>query len=231
MARSVDAVWAGNEYLAVTARIHCPTTVVLPTSVEPASYVGTTPPNGDFFDLVWIGSSSTRKYLEEFLPVLGQAVREIPNLRLKIVADFDLSGASALGVRTLCVRWSTASEAAELASAQVGISPMPENPWTRGKCGLKVLQYMAAGLPVVASAAGVHGDIIVDGQTGFLATDAAAWIAALRRLHSDPSLRAKMGAAGRQRVVENYSVAATFAKMLRSLETITAHTDPAGEAS
>jgi len=225
MARHVDTVWAGNNYLSQAALPFCPKTTVLPTSVETSKYNQRIGPSGDFFDVVWIGSSSTRKYLESLLPILGRAVREIPSLRLKIIADFDLPAAVGLGVPTFAVPWSSASEAAELASAHVGVAYMPDDPWTRGKCGLKVLQYMAAGLPVIASATGVHREIIVDDQTGFLTSDEAGWLAALRQLRFAASMRRLMGDAGRQRVMERYSVSATFDKMLASLETLTGPDD------
>jgi glycosyltransferase involved in cell wall biosynthesis len=225
MARYVNAVWAGNDYLAQAALPYCPKTTVLPTSVETSKYDQRIDPSGDCFDVVWIGSSSTRKYLEALLPILGRAAKEIPGLRLKIIADFDLPAAGHLGVPTVAVPWSSLSEARDLASSHVGVAYMPDDPWTRGKCGLKVLQYMAAGLPVIASATGVHREIVVDGQTGFLASDEAGWLAALRQLRFAASMRRLMGDAGRQRVMERYSASATFDKMLASLETLTGPDD------
>jgi glycosyltransferase involved in cell wall biosynthesis len=240
MARTVNAVWAGNTYLNDYAWRYCRTTALLPTSIDPQLYVpivqsskfkvqGSLPTAGDWFDVVWIGSSATRKYIAGLMPALVQAAKEIPRLRVKIVGDFSLSlsgnpggpGTGGAGPVLVSVPWSEAAEGAELASAHVGLAPMPDDAWTRGKCGLKVLQYMAAGLPVVAARVGVHRDIVLDGRTGFLAGDERQWVEALRRLHTDAAQRAAMGATGRARVVEHYSVPVTFAKMLRSLEGLT----------
>lgn len=99
------------------------------------------------------------------------------------------------------------TEGAELASADVGIAWVPADDWSRGKCGLKVLQYMAAGLPVIANPVGLHLELVSPGETGFLAETTAEWINAVRRLASDPGLRTQLGGAGRALVEREYSVA------------------------
>jgi glycosyltransferase involved in cell wall biosynthesis len=104
-----------------------------------------------------------------------------------------------------CV-WSEAAEAQEIASADIGIGWVPDDPWSRGKCGLKVLQYQAAGLPVVANAVGVQSDFVRDGETGFIATTTEEWVKAIRMLAHDAALRRRLGAAGRQQVEARYSV-------------------------
>ncbi len=220
MMRHVDAVWAGNPTLAAEAAPFAPA-LVLPTSLETDKYAGPSTAAADAFDVVWIGSSATRKYLEAILPALAAAAREIPTLRLNIVADFDLPHAHALGVPTRATPWTQQHEAAALRNAHVGIAPLPDDPWTRGKCGLKILQCMAAGLPVVASPVAVQREMVTDALTGFLAATDDQWLHALRRLHDDPLLRTRMGTAGRTRVTAGYSVEATFEKMRAALATLT----------
>ncbi|HVX84064.1 MAG TPA: glycosyltransferase family 4 protein [Phycisphaerae bacterium] len=228
MAAAVDEVWAGNEYLAYEAARHTAVRV-LPTAVEMRRYaLGVKPAAAEGerrLDVVWIGSSSTRKYLEEAVPWLAEAARGIAadggTLRLKIVADFDLPGALEMGLATEAVRWSEEGEAAALASSGVGVAPLPDNVWTRGKCGLKIVQYMAAGLPVIASPVGMQLSIVEEGRTGLLARRPEEWVAALRRLHADRELRRRLGAAGREKAAAQYSVAATFPKMLGALEGLT----------
>ena len=95
---------------------------------------------------------------------------------------------------------------------------MPDNAWTRGKCGLKVLQYMAAGLPVVSSPVGVNKDIVEHGITGFLAESSDEWETAIEQLIRDPDLRKVMGEAGRKRVAKHFSIEMTFQKMAQKLE-------------
>ena len=115
--------------------------------------------------------------------MLEGSAEKIPRLRLKIVADFDLPSEK---LSTWALAWSETGEAQALASAHIGIAPMPEDPWTRGKCALKVLQYMAAGLPVVSSPAGVNAEVVVNGVTGFLAETPRQWCEAIECMLVNP---------------------------------------------
>lgn len=211
MASACDHILAGNQYLADQARGFNRAVTVIPTCIEATRYAADFPRPTDHLDLVWIGSRSTRKYLMEALPALRLAAQRVPGLRLKIVADFDLPDA---GLPVLAVPWDAATEARELGSAHIGIAPMVENDWTRGKCALKVLQYMAAGLPVVSSAAGANAEIVVDGETGFLASDDAAWAERIGMLAGSPEMRDRMGMAGRRRATADYSIEPVFSRML-----------------
>ncbi len=189
-----DEVWAGNDHLAERSSAHNDHVRVLPTSVDPHRYdvnddVSAAKPT-ESFDLVWIGSSSTRKYLEATMPALEAAAAHVPNLRLKIVADFDLPSER---LTTVAVPWSADGEAAALVSSHVGLAPMSDDPWTRGKCGLKVLQYMAARLPVIAANAGVHLQMIEPGGTGLLVENERQWVEAIERLAQDAGLRGAWG--------------------------------------
>jgi glycosyltransferase involved in cell wall biosynthesis len=166
-------------------------------------------------ELVWVGSASTLRGLEAARPLLEEVGRRVPGLRLKLVCD------SFLRLRHLAVvpcPWSQAAEAADIAAADVGISWLPDDLWSRGKCGLKVLQYMAAGLPVVANPVGVQADLVRSGETGLLARTPAEWADALGRLAADPELRRRLGAAGRRRVEADFSVASGASRWLRLLE-------------
>ncbi|MBT8429186.1 MAG: glycosyltransferase family 4 protein [Gammaproteobacteria bacterium] len=210
-----DAVWAGNNYLAeAAARINGHVTL-LPTSIQPDKYDIIVDKPRDRLDLVWIGSHSTRKYLVQAVPALEALAQRHPTLCLKIIADFDLES---LQLTTLPVAWNEATEAQELASSHIGIAPMPDDPWTRGKCALKVLQYMAAGLPVVASPTGVNKDVVTDGETGYLVETETQWSSRLEELIRDPGLRERLGRQGRQRVADGYSEFSTARKMLADLD-------------
>jgi glycosyltransferase involved in cell wall biosynthesis len=151
--------------------------------------------------LVWVGSSSTLKGLERFAPTLSAIGRAVPGTRLKLICDH-FAEFPDLPVER-CV-WTEATEAAEIGAADVGIGWVPDDPWSRGKCGLKVLQYQAAGLPVVANAVGVQADF-VHAETGFRAATTEEWVRAVRAL-TDGALRARLGAAGRAQVEARYSV-------------------------
>ena len=199
---------AGNAYLREQAsrwksaeRIH-----VLPTCVDPASYpIAEHIRAGPGVELVWIGSASTLRGLEAVRSVLEELGRQGSGLRLKLVCDRFLS---LQHLPVTCCPWSQASEASTLAEADIGISWIPDDFWSRGKCGLKILQYMAAGLPVVANPVGIQTDLVRHGETGFLAHTPDQWLEAISRLAHDPQLRRRMGRAGRQRVQRDFSVAA-----------------------
>jgi len=210
-------IWVGNEYLAETARLYSKSVIVLPTSLSPQKYCLNVPKPTDTIDLVWIGSSSTRKYLEQAIPILEKLSDDFHSLRLKIIADFDLPSSR---LRTAAIPWSEEREPEELGSAHIGIAPMPDNMWTRGKCGLKILQYMAAGLPVVSSAVGVNREIVQHGISGFFAETDEEWSAAIGRLMGDPDLRRDMGAAGAARVKKYYATDVNFRKMAGELDNL-----------
>ncbi len=202
-----DHVWAGNEYLAHEAKKFTPKVSVVPTSVKPEKYSIRVHKPENTFDLVWIGSHSTSKYIKEIIPILEQAGKKIPRLRLKIIADFHVTSDE---IEIISLPWSSDIEAHELASSHVGLAPMPDTSWTRGKCGLKVLQYMSAGLPVLSNNSGVNAEIIQDGLTGFLIDSETQWIDALEKLYNNKSLISKMGSNARNAVNKQYSTNAVY---------------------
>lgn len=212
-----DLVMAGNDFLAdEAARFIAREWVnVIPTCVEPAKYPVSTPSTHAGIQLVWVGSRSTLRGLGRFTEALSAIGRAVPGTRLKLICDRFLAIPD-LPVDD-CV-WSEATEAAEIASADVGISWVPDDPWSRGKCGLKVLQYQAAGLPVIANPVGVHAAMVRAGETGFPATTTAEWVSAVQQLAADIVLRRRLGQAGRRRVEECYSVAAGARRWIRALE-------------
>lgn len=217
VARICEQVWAGNLYLADMAGRYNESVKIMPTSLDYRKYLLEVEKNPDYFDLVWIGSRSTQKYLQKWLPVLESLSEIIPNLRLKIVADFDLSSER---LKITAVPWSKKGEAEELSSAHIGIAPMSDDSWTKGKCGLKVLQYMAASLPVVSSPTGVNREIVKHGVTGYLAESPKEWWVAIEKLAHDSDLRQAMGEAGQMRVVKQYSIDVTYCKMAKAIYTL-----------
>jgi glycosyltransferase involved in cell wall biosynthesis len=204
---AADLVVAGNDYLAEEARRWAPAdrVVVVPTVVDVDKYPLPPKQARPGVQLVWVGSSSTLRGLERFTPTLSAIGRAVPGVRLKLVCDRFITIPD-LPVDE-CV-WAEATEPAELAAADVGIGWVPDDPWSRGKCGLKVLQYQAAGLPVVANPVGVQAAFVRDGVTGFTATTTEEWVSAVRRFAADAALRARLGAAGRRQVEVEYSVPA-----------------------
>ncbi len=215
---AADRVLAGNDYLAAEARMHTTAdrVTVLPTCVAPAAYPQATHA-GDRVRLVWVGSGSTLKGLDRFRPTLEAIGKAVPGLTLRLVCDQFLSFDHLTVER---VNWKQDTEAADIAACDIGIGWVPDDRWSRGKCGLKLLQYHAAGLPVVANPVGVQADMVTDGVTGFQTTTTDEWVAAVKKLADDAALRKALGANGRRQVAERYSVAAggrLWADVLKSL--------------
>lgn len=196
----------GNQYLRDYAERFTDRLIILPTVVDTDSYrPAATPPPGPL-TIGWIGSPSTWTFVRPILPLLADLSREW-NIRFLAVgagriAEADLFDGMALEP------WSESAEIAAVQAMDIGIMPLPDEPWARGKCGYKLIQYMACGLPVVASPVGVNAAIVEEGVSGFLAADAVQWKAALTRLIDDAALRAAMGKAGRRRAVGEYSLCA-----------------------
>ena len=200
-------VVAGNEYLAAracdagAARVE-----VVPTVIDLGRYElrhtarrAMTP-----LRIVWIGSPSTVRYLAALsAPLLALTRRVAFSLRV-IGGELEIPG-----VEVECVPWLEATEAKVLAECDVGIMPLDDSPWERGKCGYKLIQYMACALPVVASSVGVNRQMVRDGENGFLADMESSWTARLAQLLSDGALRQAMGKAGRRRVETEYCLQRT----------------------
>jgi glycosyltransferase involved in cell wall biosynthesis len=222
---AADIVTAGNAYLKEQAsayiepqRVH-----LVPTCVDPHLYpLALHRRRGAEVKLVWIGQHSTLSCLNHARPMLAAAAASLPGLELRVVCN---RFPSLEGIGVVPRQWSAATEAAEVADADIGISWLPDDPWSLGKCGLKVLQYMAAGLPVVANPVGMNREMVLHGETGFLASTARQWSMAIERLAADPALRARMGLAGRELVQQQYSVACwapRFAALIDQLPSRTA---------
>jgi hypothetical protein len=207
-AQDSDAVFVGNDFLRlVTSKWIPPERVVLmPTCIDLAKYQ----PARHFRQnldarLVWIGQATTLETLGKAGGLLGAIAHRLPNLEFRQICNRS-SYFAALNV--VFRPWSSETETAELVEGDIGIAYMPDDTWSMGKCGLKVLQYMAAGLPVVANPVGVHREMIVHGETGFLAETPGEWAEAVFQLANNPDLRARFGAAGRRLVESRYSTTA-----------------------
>ncbi|HEV3122077.1 MAG TPA: glycosyltransferase [Isosphaeraceae bacterium] len=213
--RQADTVIAGNDFLAdcaLRAGARAEQIRVIPTCVAPERYpLAQHRPERAGLELAWIGSASTLQGLQQRRPLFDRLARELPGLRMRVISDrFPELGAMPIER----VAWNEATEAAELAKSDVGIAWMPDDLWSRGKCGLKVLQYQAAGLPVVANPVGVHCEMIQPRLNGFLTETDEQWVEAIRSLAQDAGLRRRMGREARAGLEVGYSVkawAATFA--------------------
>lgn len=198
-----DIVVAGNEYLAQHAKSAGAKQVeIIPTVVDTLRYTKSTLPKIDAVTIGWIGSPATAHYLHLISSVMDELVQK-KNVRFVAV------GANAnqlVGLPVSAFPWSEADEVELIQQFDIGIMPLPDEAFARGKCGYKLIQYMACGKPVVATPVGANAEIVRNGIDGFWATLKTDWVTVLTRLIDDPVLRARMGEAGRERVVNEYSL-------------------------
>lgn len=200
-------VTAGNGYLAQRAiDAGAPWVEVVPTVVDLDRYpaggstkVFSTP------RIVWIGSPSTAHYLH----LLREPLRQLASKASFILRVIGANDLRLPGVDVEYVPWTEDTEVDSIASCAVGIMPLEDSPWEKGKCGYKLIQYMACSLPVVASAVGANVEIVENGRSGYLANSVDEWITALHTLLESPDLRRAMGRTGRRRVEDRYCLQKT----------------------
>ena len=194
----------GNEYLAAYARQYGHDVRIFPTTLDLSTiHIYPQQKNLDKICIGWIGSTTTIKHLEWAEPIL-RAIYKIygDKVFFKVVADVPLKMEN---LPIVNVTWTKERESYELSSFDIGIMPLPDNEWTRGKCGFKGLQCMAYEIPVVMSPVGVNMDIIQDGENGFLADMVTEWVEKVSLLIDNAEMRTLMGKNGRKTVEEHYS--------------------------
>ena len=210
-----DSVVAGNDYLGQFTRKYNQRVYVVPTSIDLAKYPVRMLQGKKSIPVVigWIGTPSTTPYLNVIVPVL----QEIAAQREIIFRVIGGGSFECPGVKVEYWRWSLESEVEDISSLDIGVMPLSDDPWTRGKCGLKLLQYMAAGVPAVASPVGVNNKIIVDGINGYLAKDTKEWVAKIEKIIKSPAAHLDMLQQARQTVENEYSIAVNVNKLIEIL--------------
>ncbi len=215
LCRLSSHVVVGSEHLAKYARRHTPRVTIVPTSINTDLYRAA-PRNGtrDRIVIGWTGSSTSQTHLESFTDVLRElcARRDI-EIRVQSNRKPELPG-----VPFVWRPWSPETEVEELSHFDIGIKPMPDDPWARGKCPMKEIQYMSMGIPTVCSAVGASREIIQHGRNGLLASSRTEWLSCLETLIDNLELRQELGAAGRRTVEDQYSMrrcAGLFAGVVR----------------
>ena len=219
-----SAVIAGNEYLAGFARAHNPSVTVIPTCIDTDVFKPRTDagPSGGVPVVGWIGTPTTAAYLRAIAAPLGRlaATRRFV---------FRVSGSSEpIAIDAVSVAnepWSLDGEVRLFSTCDIGVYPLEDDEWARGKCGFKAIQFMACGVPVVASAVGVNREIIEDGVNGFLASTGDEWVEKAGRLLDDAALRRRIGAAGRETIEARYSLRVNAPRLVATLRGVADRVD------
>ncbi|MDD5512134.1 MAG: glycosyltransferase family 4 protein [Candidatus Omnitrophica bacterium] len=208
-------VIAGNRYLGDCALLYNKNINIIPTPIDTEKFLPRQKSRSNSIVIGWIGSLTTAGFLQPMENVFRKLIGSNNDVLIKIVGG---SYESSLGRSIVFKPWLLEEEMDDLASFDIGIMPMPDNEWTRGKCGFKAIMYMSIGIPCVCSAVGMNKEIINDGVNGYLANDEGEWTEKLILLAKNPELRRMIGENGRRTVEERYSLRANVPKFLNVLE-------------
>lgn len=209
-----DMIFTGNQYLSDYAAQFNNNIEIIPTTIDTDEYQRLNIPNDDGKICIgWSGSITTIQHFEYAIPFLKKIKEKFGDkVKFKVVGDGSYLNEE-LGIEGL--PWRKDTELKDLSSFDIGIMPLPDDEWAKGKCGLKGLQYMALEIPTLMSPVGVNAEIIQDGENGFLATETEEWVEKISQLVESAELRKSMGQKARQTVLDKYSVHALKDKYLR----------------
>ncbi len=212
--KSSNFVVAGNYYIADYALKKGVNNVkVIPTVVDHEKYLSKKNSSNNKFTIGWIGSPSTARHIK----VAKKAIIQIcSDSNIEFVA-IGPNSSDLKDIPVKIIPWLEETENSNLIKFDIGIMPLPDTPWERGKCGFKIIQYMASGIPVIASPVGINNHIVDHGINGFLANNSFDWVKYIKKLKNDPALRKSMGLAGQKKVKENYSLEMIAPKILKIL--------------
>lgn len=209
-----NSVIAGNQYLANYASQFNSNITIIPTCVDTNKYN----PIDKSYDkdrvvIGWSGSHTTIPHFELLLPVLEKIKQKFgEKIDFLVMGDPDFNYPP---LKIKGIAWSESTEVQSLSKIDIGIMPLPNDEWSKGKCGFKGIQYMALGIPTIMSPVGVNTEIIQDNENGFLADTEEEWLKKLIILIENPKLREEIGKLGRKTVVEKYSIDANKDKYLK----------------
>lgn len=213
--RCSNCVIAGNSYLAHRAKIAGAQKIeIIPTVIDLDRYQVKNEYATQQVTIGWIGSPSTFKYVKQIAPVLKQLVARY-NVKINIVGAKEDLG---FGDNMHYISWTEDSEVESILDFDIGIMPLEDTPWELGKCSYKIIQYMACGVPVVASAVGMNKEVVQEGEQGFLVTSEKDWFTALEKLICNTSLREALGTKGRAKVAKEYCLQQTQGKLTSLLK-------------
>lgn len=212
-AQRADAVIVCNSYLAEWFVRFCPRIEFVPTPVDGNMFYPINKADGASFIVGWTGTSSNFDNLAAIRGALARFFRQAPDARLRIVADAPPPDLGLTPSSVEFVKWSEGDEAKAVQTMDVGIMPLVDNAWTRGKCAFKAIQYMACGLPVVASPVGMNAEALGCGEAGLAATTEQQWLDALVFLFEHREQRRRIGTLGRARFLERYDLPVVTRKL------------------
>lgn len=225
MVKGSDVVIAGNHFLRDEVLKVSPLkrVIIIPTSIDMDFYPKKKEVNDSKeISLGWIGTKGNLRYLERLEPTFQAIAIKFPHVKLKVVSDGHFESNY---ISTINKPWRLEDENEDLISFDIGLMPLNDDLWSKGKCGLKIVQYLSVGVPVVCTPVGINSDIVVDGENGFWAMDDQEWTDRLAKLIQDKELRWQMGTKGIETIEKGYSLSVTSEKYYNILKRLQSGTD------
>jgi glycosyltransferase involved in cell wall biosynthesis len=216
MIKNSDFIIAGNEFLKREVFPFNANVEMIPTAIDQERYyLKTYPVQQEKVTLGWIGDHGSIHYLEKMRPLFERIGEKYPHVELKIICDtfFDCER-----MKVIKKNWSSEEEVDDLQGFDIGLMPLVDDPWSWGKCGLKIIQYQGVGVPVVCTPVGINRDLVEDGVNGFYAMTPDEWEDKLSLLIENSEQREQMGREGRKRVLENYTYQACAPRLYSILK-------------
>ena len=211
-----DLIFAGNEFLSSYSARFSKKTFTIPTCLDTKKYKIKAIGSNKFFDLVWVGQKTTSKYLIEIIPFLEKANKRFKDLRLINISNIKLESSS---IKIKNVTWTESGQFREIKSAKVGLAPLDNSNWSKGKCAFKLLQYASAGLPIVSSNIGYNSILIKEYESGMLANKGSDWVNNIAKLRSDVAIRKKY-AKNALNMSKNFDININYEKMKKIIKDV-----------
>ena len=218
MVRYSNEVIAGNQYLKSQALPYNKNIIILPTAIDTSKYtMKDYRRSKEKISIGWIGSKSSLPFLKELTPAFDYIASQYKSVELKIICNvfFDCKT-----MPVIKKTWALEDENSDLQDIDIGLAPLPNHEWTKGKCATKLLQYLSIGIPVVCSPVGVHNEIIQEGVNGLFAASIEEWIEKIALLIKDKTLRERIGLEGKKTVESHYSLKANVPKFINAIKGI-----------
>lgn len=214
--KKVDLIFAGNEFLNSYSEMFSKKTFIIPTCLDTKKYKINSIHSKKFFDLVWVGQRSTSKYLIEIIPFLEKANKRFKDLRLINISNIKIESEL---IEIKNIAWSDSSQYRDIKSAKVGLAPLDNSNWSKGKCAFKLLQYASAGLPIISSNIGYNSILIKEYEAGMLANKGLDWINNIAKLRSDEEIRKKY-AKNALKMSKNFDINTNYKKMKKIIKDV-----------
>jgi glycosyltransferase involved in cell wall biosynthesis len=216
-------VSCGNDFLCDYARQFNSRVVLNPTTIDTGYHLPKEKKTHSGVTIGWTGSHTTLKYLASLVPALERLEARFPEMQFVVIAN----SPAPFALKSMrFIRWNEASEIDDLGSIDIGVMPLPDDSWAKGKCGFKALQYMSLKIPAVVSPVGVNTKIVTHGVDGLIARTTEEWEQLLGTLITDASLRKQLGEAGQRKVIEHYSVSSNSSNFLALFDLSAMITNP-----